>query len=103
MRANIGRRSRTPASRAARSAGVSGSPVTDTIEPGGSPARTRSSTRATAARPCSAVNSRADQTGSRRVTQVVLVTAATSISSWTAEMPPPTTTTCRPAKSSGRR
>ena len=40
------------------------------------------------------------KTGSRRVTQVVEVTWEVSSSSWTAEIPPPTTTTCRPRKAS---
>ena len=44
--------------------------MTLTTLPGGSPARTRSSTRATAARPASSVKS-SRQTGGRRVTHVV--------------------------------
>ena len=57
IRSNTGSRSRTPRSRSRRTSGVTGSPVTPTTLPGGRPARTASSTRATAARPSSGPNS----------------------------------------------
>lgn len=104
IRSNTGRRSSTPRSRAARTASVAYSPVTPTTLCGGSPRRTRSSTRATAARPSSASKASSRKTGGRRVTQVVAAaTSAISISNWTAEVPPPTTTTRAPANSSGPR
>jgi integrase len=53
---NIGSRFRTPRARIASTAGVTGSPVTETTDLGGKPRRTRSSTSATAARPLSTVN-----------------------------------------------
>ncbi|SLI62664.1 Uncharacterised protein [Mycobacteroides abscessus subsp. abscessus] len=99
MWSNIGRRASAPRRWAARSRSFHSSPVTETTEPGGSPRRTRSSTWATAARPASGVNSPSRNTGSRRVTQVVLVTWDISSSNCTAEIPPPTTTTCLPANS----
>ena len=70
---------------------------------GGSPARVRSSTCATASRPTSGVNVSSRQAGGRRVTQVVVVTRASRSVSWTAEVPPPITTTCPSARSSGSR
>jgi len=80
------------------------SPVTLTTLAGGRPARTRRSTSATAARPYSGVNPVSRNTGGRRVTQVVpLATSAISMSNWTAEVPPPTTTTCLPRNSSALR
>ena len=86
-----------------RYAGVSGSPVTLTMLCGGSPARVRSSTWATASRPTSGVNVSSRHGGGRRVTQVVVVTRASRSVSWTAEVPPPITTTCPSARSSGSR
>jgi hypothetical protein len=100
---NIGRRSITPRARIASIAGVMGMPVTDTTEAGGSPRRTRSSTRATAARPASSSNGPSRNSGTRRVTQVVAVTREISSSNWIAEMPAPTMTTCSPANSSAVR
>ena len=93
---NIGRRSSTPRARIASTAGVTGRPVTDTTDLGGSPARTLSSTSFTAARPASSSNGPVRNSGGRRVTHVVVVTREISSRSWIAEMPAPTTTTCRP-------
>nr|KOY49201.1 hypothetical protein ISGA_11680 [Gordonia sp. NB41Y] len=104
IRVNIGRQVRMPSRRAASIAGVRANPVTETTDVGGSPARTRSSTRATAARPFSAVNGVGSNDGSRREHQNVCTPGAfraISISSWTAEMPAPTTRTRLPANSAG--
>src|SRR5690606_27818678 len=80
-------------------AGVMGKPVTDTTDLGGRPARTRSSTIATASLPSSGVNSYFRKSGDRRAPQVVLVILETSPNSCTADIPPPTTITCWPANS----
>ncbi len=80
-RSKSGSRSSTPLSRACRIASVIGSPVTLTTLRGGSPCLTRSSTRATAARPRASPNGPSRNTGGRRVTQVVAAaTGAISIS-----------------------
>ena len=101
-RVNIGLRASTPLAIPARTPGVSPSPVTPTTLRGGSPARTRSSTRATAARPCSGPNGVLCHSGSRRVTHVVAAAyGAISRSSCTAVIPPPTTTTRFPAMACG--
>ena len=94
IRSNIGRRSSTPLVWASRTARVRVRPVTLTTLAGGRPARTALSTSATAARPRSGLNMSSLKIGGLRVTQVVLAaTLATSISSCTADVPPPTTTT----------
>jgi hypothetical protein len=100
---NIGRRSRAPRARIASTAGVTGMPVTETTEAGGRPRRTRSSTSFTAAGPAAASNGPVRNSGGRRVTHVVVVTRDTSSSSCSAEIPAPTTTTCRPANSAAVR
>ena len=58
-------------------------------------------TTSTPSRLC--VKSWSRKTGSRRVYQRVVATRLTSSSSCTAEMPPPTIATRRPAKSEARR
>ena len=73
--------------------GLRGMPVTETTEPGISPCRTRSSTRATAARPSSGVKSVSRNSGARRVTQIVSATCDTSSRICRAEIPAPTITT----------
>ena len=85
---------RPPLAAASRSVGVQIRPVTLTTDSGVRPARTRSSTMATAALPSSGPNSPSRQIGSRRVTQVLVVTFEISARCCTAEIPPPTTTTC---------
>ncbi len=101
-RSKSGSRSSTPLSRPRRTASVIGSPVTLTTLRGGSPCRTRCSTSATAARPCSSPNGPSRNTGGLRVTHVVAsATEAISRSCCTAEVPPPTTTTRAPRKPSG--
>ena len=103
-RSGSGWRCSTPAAIPACTSGVRISPVTLTTLRGARPARTRSSTSATAARPASASNGPSCHTGGRRVTQVVAAaTGAISSRSCTADVPPPTTTTRFPANSAGPR
>ncbi|CAM3841391.1 hypothetical protein TSOC111612_17490 [Tsukamurella ocularis] len=84
-------------------ASVIGKPVTETTDPGGSPARTRSSTRATARRPLSGSKGVVSHCTSRRVNHTVSATAEISSSNCTAVIPAPTTATVFAAKGSAVR
>ena len=100
IEANIGCRTSTPRSCAARAHGVQCMPVTAMTLPGGRPWRTRASTPAIAAVRAGTSKSSSTHCGSRRVIQTVSATCEISSSSCTAETPAPTMITRFPANSS---